>query len=225
MNRKNIFHHESETLIMLTFDTEFKNREAIIEENTISTAKAAKMLGLSTTMLQKLVDQNIFKAWKTPGGHRRIDVKSVLNYQANLKSDPISSTNYIDLPVIKLIFDEDILTEELINEVKKWSDHFDISFWNSVPDAFLSFSTRLPDILVIQLTTSVDHQRSMLIALDKFIHANDKSMTVLFSSESLSGIDFAGMKLNSNIKFCKISFTREWLSIFLLGAFSVIKLN
>lgn len=55
-------------------------------KTTISTAQAARMLGVSTTLLQKLVDQEAFQAWKTPGGHRRIDLDSVKAYQNQLKN-------------------------------------------------------------------------------------------------------------------------------------------
>lgn len=54
-----------------------ENPKSIDDARSISTAQAARMLGLSTTMLQKLVDQERVKAWKTPGGHRRIDLASL----------------------------------------------------------------------------------------------------------------------------------------------------
>lgn len=44
----------------------FENPKSIDDARSISTAQAARMLGLSTTMLQKLVDQERVKAWKRP---------------------------------------------------------------------------------------------------------------------------------------------------------------
>ena len=49
-----------------------QNSELMDDARSISTAQAAKMVGMSTTLMQKLVDQEEIKAWKTPGGHRRI---------------------------------------------------------------------------------------------------------------------------------------------------------
>jgi len=46
----------------------------------LSTASAAKNLGLSATWVQTLVDQGDPKGWKTRGGHRRISSVSVLEY-------------------------------------------------------------------------------------------------------------------------------------------------
>ncbi|MEN9889567.1 MAG: hypothetical protein RL559_1604, partial [Pseudomonadota bacterium] len=48
----------------------------------LSTAEAARMLGLSTTLVQSLVDKNELNGWKTRGGHRRIALQSIEVYQA-----------------------------------------------------------------------------------------------------------------------------------------------
>lgn len=44
----------------------------------LSTASAAKILGLSTTLVQTLVDQDDLKGWKTRDGHCRISSVSIL---------------------------------------------------------------------------------------------------------------------------------------------------
>ena len=41
-----------------------------------STIEIAKRLGISLQTVQRWVDSGRLKAWKTPGGHRRIDAKS-----------------------------------------------------------------------------------------------------------------------------------------------------
>jgi excisionase family DNA binding protein len=41
-----------------------------------STAEIAKRLGISLQTVQRWVDSGRLKAWKTPGGHRRIDARS-----------------------------------------------------------------------------------------------------------------------------------------------------
>ncbi|MEN9889433.1 MAG: hypothetical protein RL559_1470 [Pseudomonadota bacterium] len=47
-----------------------------------TTSGAAGILGLSTTMVQTLVDRGELHGWKTEGGHRRIALQSVLDYQS-----------------------------------------------------------------------------------------------------------------------------------------------
>ena len=51
----------------------------------LSTAAAANMLGLSTTLIQSLVDKNELQGWKTRGGHRRISLQSIHDYQAQAR--------------------------------------------------------------------------------------------------------------------------------------------
>lgn len=61
----------------------------------LSTAEAARMLGLSTTLVQTLVDQGELKGWKTRGGHRRISLESIHDYQNASRSSmgvPVKST-------------------------------------------------------------------------------------------------------------------------------------
>lgn len=55
--------------------------------NICTTGSAAAILGLSTTMVQTLVDRGDLHGWKTEGGHRRIAMQSVLDYQS-LRSVP-----------------------------------------------------------------------------------------------------------------------------------------
>jgi excisionase family DNA binding protein len=43
----------------------------------VSTFEAARMLGMAVRSVQLMVDRNELRAWKTPGGHRRISRESV----------------------------------------------------------------------------------------------------------------------------------------------------
>lgn len=46
------------------------------EARSYSTAEIARRLGISPQTVQRWVDSGRLKAWKTPGGHRRIDASS-----------------------------------------------------------------------------------------------------------------------------------------------------
>lgn len=48
------------------------NSKAGLEQDTCSTAEAARLLGLAVRSVQLMVDRQELEAWKTPGGHRRI---------------------------------------------------------------------------------------------------------------------------------------------------------
>jgi len=55
-----------------------------------STSYAAKVLGISVGTVQVLVEKNDLKAWKTQGGHRRISLQSIQDYQRRHNLAPAS---------------------------------------------------------------------------------------------------------------------------------------
>ena len=126
--------------------------ELMDDARSISTAQAAKMVGISMSLVQKLVDQEAFKAWKTPGGHRRIDLSSVQDYQQRVQLSPALKVNNPSLPVIKIIVEDASVSDRLLEELKNWPNYFDISCWHSIPEAFLSFTNQIPDILIVQMS-------------------------------------------------------------------------
>lgn len=52
------------------------------QARSFSTAQVAKMLGVSIPTVQSWVDNGSLKAWRTPGGHRRIDASSAESFLA-----------------------------------------------------------------------------------------------------------------------------------------------
>jgi excisionase family DNA binding protein len=50
------------------------------------TSYAAKLLNLSVGTVQTLVEKNELTAWKTQGGHRRISIQSIRDYQNRAQS-------------------------------------------------------------------------------------------------------------------------------------------
>lgn len=55
--------------------------EPSVKEQYISTSAAAKLLGVSVGTVQHMVESGELTAWKTAGGHRRIEKSSVLQRQ------------------------------------------------------------------------------------------------------------------------------------------------
>jgi excisionase family DNA binding protein len=195
-----------------------ETKEAEDDRRSVSTAQAARMLGLSTTMLQKLVDQGRFQAWKTPGGHRRIDLMSVLFYQRKLKMPDGVRTKSMHLPVVKVIVDEEAAATDIHNELREWSKSFEVSFWTSMPDALLSFATQLPDILIVQMSMPLHQQAATVSALEKFVERARKPLSVTCLTDLPDLRTTMHQGLHSSIQILRQALTREWLNAFLSGA-------
>lgn len=52
----------------------------------LSTIEVASMLGMAVRSVQLMVDKGLLQAWRTPGGHRRIDSRSVQRWLAKRDS-------------------------------------------------------------------------------------------------------------------------------------------
>jgi excisionase family DNA binding protein len=195
----------------------FENPESIDDARSISTAQAARMLGLSTTMLQKLVDQERFKAWKTPGGHRRIDLASLQAYQGRLQVSQSVRTLKPRLPVVKIIVDDASSSSALMNELKRWSKFFDISFWSSMPEALLSFTNQLPDVLIVQMSAPLPLQLSTVSALGKFLAQARKPFSVVCLSDNPELNARVPEGSTPAIQILTQPLTPIWLKAFLTG--------
>src|SRR3954470_10117130 len=85
-----------------------------------STQAVAKRLGISLQTVQRWVDSGRLKAWKTPGGHRRIDARSAdLLFEDNeRKLGADASTATADGPAPRplevVIVDDDPLDREMM---------------------------------------------------------------------------------------------------------------
>lgn len=54
----------------------------------LTTNEVARRLGLAVRSVQLMVDRGELQAWKTPGGHRRISLASVLQWEAGRGAGP-----------------------------------------------------------------------------------------------------------------------------------------
>lgn len=117
-------------------------------EDFCGTASAAKILGLSVTTVQALVGRNELNAWKTDGGHRRISVQSILDYQQRLKKTSHSTlTQEVRLKI--LVIERQTSGREMIkNVIERWNFPIDCTVMTSGFEALISISCLHPDILI-----------------------------------------------------------------------------
>ena len=201
------------------------NTELLVErvaskdtERSISTAQAARLLGMSLTSVQKLVDQAEVHAWKTPGGHRRIDLASVRGYQNKLYIAPSLNIKPRSLPILKVVAEDEATSEEMKKELTKWSTSFEASFWGSLPDAFLSFTAQSPDILIVQMSMPLNQQIQTVLALEKFIERGRKSMSVVCMGCAKELSSKVKHDARAHVQISTQRLTSAWLEAFLTGA-------
>jgi excisionase family DNA binding protein len=135
----------------------------------VTSSQAAKRLGLSMATIQKLVDNNVLQAWKTFGGHRRISLASVMNYQ--------SSNNFLELPrltadrsvKVMLVIESPELTARLKKDIGQWHLPLQTAFQESLTEALLELLNDKHDLLVLQLSGLRKQQEKVLEILQKFM--------------------------------------------------------
>ncbi len=115
------------------------------------TSKAAQLLQLSVGTVQSLVDKNILEAWVTQGGHRRISLESIHQYQAQQQKLP-ALTRLIENRLRIMVIDDDAVTRHMLQDACLSTHHnIDCCAMASGIEALLTLPTFLPHIVILDL--------------------------------------------------------------------------
>jgi excisionase family DNA binding protein len=120
-------------------------------EDYCGTTYAAKLLGLSVGTIQTLVEKNELQAWKTQGGHRRISMPSIREYQRkhNMLTIPNETR---DNRLRVLLVEDDAVTREIVRGYcNRSSMPVDCVAMSSGLEALIDISSIKPDILITDL--------------------------------------------------------------------------
>ena len=120
-------------------------------EDYCGTTYAAKLLGLSVGTIQSLVEKNQLQAWKTQGGHRRISMQSIREYQRrhNMLVLPMDAR---DQRIRILLVEDDPVTREMIRDFFTRSDlAVDCTAMASGVEALIDIASIRPDVLITDL--------------------------------------------------------------------------
>lgn len=197
--------------------TEAETRETETAEF-LTSSQAAKRLGLSMATIQKLVDNNILQAWKTFGGHRRISLTSVLNYQ--------SANNFSEAPrlptdrraKVMMVIDSPELTNRLKKDVAQWQLPLQISFLESLTEALLELLNEKHDLLVIQMTETRKQQEKALDILQKFVGSRHTVGHTLILTAEEDLLPLAKSSHNTvSLQVLNKDLSPMWLSAYLSG--------
>jgi excisionase family DNA binding protein len=115
------------------------------------TSKAAQLLQLSVGTVQSLVDKNILEAWVTQGGHRRISLESIHQYQAQQQKLP-ALTRLIENRLRIMVVDDDAVTRHMLQDACLSTHHnIDCCVMASGIESLLTLPTFLPHIVILDL--------------------------------------------------------------------------
>lgn len=120
-------------------------------EDYCGTTFAAKLLGLSVGTIQTLVEKNELQAWKTQGGHRRISMPSIREYQRkhNMLMTPIDSR---EGRLKVLLVEDDAVTRDMLRDFcNRCEMPVDCTAMASGLEALIDIATIQPDVLIADL--------------------------------------------------------------------------
>jgi excisionase family DNA binding protein len=115
------------------------------------TSYAAKLLRVSVGTVQNLVETNSLRAWKTQGGHRRISLQSIQEYQVAHHLDTTSwQTGDVNLRVLVVEDDEN---SRLMYQAyfDRWLLPLDVVMYASAMEALLDMPAMQPQVLLTDL--------------------------------------------------------------------------
>lgn len=183
----------------------------------LTSSQAAKRLGLSMATIQKMVDSNVLQGWKTFGGHRRISLASVVNYQ--------SDHNFQDAPhpesdrraKVMLVIKTPELIAQLKNDSVLSTMPVQVVFQDSMTEAFMELLNDKHDLLVIQTNGLRQQQERLLEVLHKFMrNRNTIDHTLILTQES-DPLPIPKLGEPVSIQVIHHDLSPQWLSAYLSG--------
>ena len=152
------------------------------------TSYAAKLLNLSVGSIQSLVEKNELFAWKTQGGHRRISLQSIYQYQSRanlLPKLPAQSGKYLKVMVVE----DDANTRDMYQAYfDSWDLPIDAVMQVSAIEALLDIPVVKPQVLMTDLRMPGIDGVAMLRQLS--VHPQFTKMSVIVIT-GLSNVEIA----------------------------------
>ena len=120
-------------------------------EDYCGTTYAAKLLGLSVGTIQTLVEKSELQAWKTQGGHRRISMPSIRDYQKK-HNMLMSSGENREYRLRVLLVEDDPVTRDMLKDFcNRCEMPVDCTAMSSGLEALIDMASIQPDVLIADL--------------------------------------------------------------------------
>lgn len=115
-----------------------------------TTSEAARLLGVSNTTVQTMVERGELRAWKTLGGHRRISLAAIdeLRQQRSGRSDRRGVGALLTVLVVE---DDEMLRTVYAARIESWGLPIRLLTASDGMDALLLIERNRPDVLISDL--------------------------------------------------------------------------
>ena len=187
------------------------------------TSYAAKALGISVGTVQGLVEKNDLRAWKTQGGHRRISLLSIQEYQRRHNLSQASSSAAEDCLRVLVVEDDENTRLMLQANFEKWGLPIDAVMYASAMEALLDMPSLQPQVLLTDLR---------MPNVDGFQFLKTLSQHALFSSLAIVAITGMSAKevqakggLPDGVQLLQKPIDLDWLRGFFDALMSMRQIN
>lgn len=187
------------------------------------TSYAAKVLGISVGTVQGLVEKNDLRAWKTQGGHRRISLQSIQEYQRRHNLSQASSSSAEDCLRVLVVEDDENTRLMLQANFEKWGLPIDAVMYASAMEALLDMPSLQPQVLLTDLR---------MPNVDGFQFLKTLSQHALFSSLAIVAITGMSAKevqakggLPDGVQLLQKPIDLDWLRGFFDALMSMRQIN
>lgn len=120
-------------------------------EEVCSTREAAALLGVSLRTVQLWVESGVLDAWKTPGGHRRVSVRSVQEVIAGRHFEHEQVAVADDAIAVLIVEDDKMLRRLYEITIEKWSIKTHIVAVQDGFEALVEIGKRKPDLIITDI--------------------------------------------------------------------------
>jgi excisionase family DNA binding protein len=166
------------------------------EDSVVSTSEAARMLGVSNTTIQFMVERGELEAWKTRGGHRRISVASIdrLRQSRSNRADRgrMSHQDNTSLKVL-VVEDDESLRRLYLQTLSQWDLPLNVMSADDGMQALLMIERSRPDVLITDLNMAPMNGYDFVRRLRKQPEYN--AMTIII----VTGVDYADIEANGGL--------------------------
>lgn len=122
-------------------------------EQSCSTIEAAQQLGTSVQTVQRWMDRGYLRGWRTPGGHRRVEVASVRALlERSRAAPPEPSASGAGAARVMLVDDSPNDLELLAAVTSAALPGAELSQYNNAFAALMAIGQQPPDLLIVDIS-------------------------------------------------------------------------